>query len=272
MTNWKTQWNRICRYEERLDEMQRQVLFNRPAIYFCDDLFAFFIECHSFKDWLINDDDVLKELGWEKKEELIEDFVHSTYELQLCADIANGKKHRRIDRRIKSGPKKGDWKPRRTEVKELQESVTPGLVLSVEVVLHNPHEIIYDCCPTRKAREANRERISQARHELSTDEFRDLFESILDEIREDDHASWQAAAFNADRVRQNLTDNEFPADKIFLNVVGDVAREKLVRFDREDPPSFAFDSVADLASACTSEWIEFLDERLPEWRGWASIR
>lgn len=85
---WKEQLERIKRYAERVRSVIYYVKYDRPADFFVDDVHAFFVECHSFKDWLINDpsyDD------YSKRE--IENFVTCNFELALCADVANGKKH-----------------------------------------------------------------------------------------------------------------------------------------------------------------------------------
>ncbi len=43
---WHEQLERVARYRERVEELARGRPFDRPAAWFWDDLFAFFVECH----------------------------------------------------------------------------------------------------------------------------------------------------------------------------------------------------------------------------------
>lgn len=61
------------------------------------DFFTFFLFCYHFKDWVKNDPGVDEEakVG-------VEDFIDSRPYLSYCADLANGVKHLRLDRRQRS--------------------------------------------------------------------------------------------------------------------------------------------------------------------------
>ena len=97
---WIEQFERMKRYASRVRQLIYQVTYDRSANFFVDDVHAFFVECHSFKDWLRNDKSFTEYTNRE-----IEAFVSQNYELCLCADIANGKKHLVCDnRRIKHIP------------------------------------------------------------------------------------------------------------------------------------------------------------------------
>lgn len=85
---WKDQFERIQRYAVRIRRYISFVPYDRPADFFVDDVHAFFVEVHSFKDWLKNDPSYTDYDGSE-----IESFITSKFELSLCADLANGKKH-----------------------------------------------------------------------------------------------------------------------------------------------------------------------------------
>ena len=58
-----------------------------------NDIYAFFIFCFHMKDWIKNDD-----LVSAKAKSEVEDFVGNTPCLRVCADIANGMKHYKLDR------------------------------------------------------------------------------------------------------------------------------------------------------------------------------
>lgn len=94
---WREQFDRLTRYRERLEELALGRPFDRPAAWFWDDLFAFFVECHSFKDWLINDETFLPNAGKEIKKRLVKKCIKESDALKWCADIANGKKHLVLD-------------------------------------------------------------------------------------------------------------------------------------------------------------------------------
>ena len=98
---WIEQFERMKRYASRVRQLIYQVTYDRSADFYVDDVHAFFVECHSFKDWLRNDKSFNEYTNRE-----IESFISENYELSLCADVANGKKHLVChNRRNKHDPK-----------------------------------------------------------------------------------------------------------------------------------------------------------------------
>jgi hypothetical protein len=66
-----------------------------------DEVYAFFLNCHHLKDWVLSDSD---HLGIKK--EAITKFAHSTPCLTICADLADAQKHHGLSatRRSKKNP------------------------------------------------------------------------------------------------------------------------------------------------------------------------
>lgn len=66
-----------------------------------DIMLSFFMHCYHLGDWL-------KVSGVNKK--TVDDFVHNTYELQICRNLTNSTKHLELDPKRKSPPQIFDWK------------------------------------------------------------------------------------------------------------------------------------------------------------------
>ncbi len=66
-----------------------------------DIILSFFMHCYHLKDWLI-------ESGIDKK--TVSDFIHNTYELQVCRNLTNSTKHLELDPKRQSPPQIFDWK------------------------------------------------------------------------------------------------------------------------------------------------------------------
>ena len=66
-----------------------------------DIILSFFMHCYHLKDWLI-------ESGIDKK--TVSDFIHNTYELQVCRNLTNSTKHLELDPKKRSPPQIFDWK------------------------------------------------------------------------------------------------------------------------------------------------------------------
>lgn len=99
MANYEEQLERIRRWFSRIYPLMNgsQTPFVREAECFADDFHAFFVECHSMKDWLKNDLEFDRQTA-------VESFVSRTPSLQFCADLANRKKHLFLrDRRHEKG-------------------------------------------------------------------------------------------------------------------------------------------------------------------------
>lgn len=87
------QLHRAQRYLDRL----REIYSGRPHIYeraefYEDDVVSFFIHCHHIHDWLL-----AHKSSTLKKHE-INQFINNHKELQICADLCNGKKHCTLSR------------------------------------------------------------------------------------------------------------------------------------------------------------------------------
>lgn len=85
---WREQYDRVKRWYTRLSESDT---INHRRV---DDFYSFFIFCFHLKDWLRNDLSVDPAIG-----DAVEALIANNQWLGLCADIANGSKHLRIDRR-----------------------------------------------------------------------------------------------------------------------------------------------------------------------------
>jgi hypothetical protein len=69
-----------------------------------DIILSFFMHCYHLGDWL-------KASGVDKK--LVNDFIHNTYELQVCRNLTNSTKHLELDPKTRSPPQIFDWKKAR---------------------------------------------------------------------------------------------------------------------------------------------------------------
>ena len=87
LSRWREQYDRVMRWHARITEAT--VVDERHL----DDFHAFFIRCLHLKDWL-KADRTLADAVKRGAEEL----VNTDEWLRLCADVANGSKHLRIDR------------------------------------------------------------------------------------------------------------------------------------------------------------------------------
>jgi hypothetical protein len=96
MEKWQEQWDRVGRYYERLERLNRGLPHDSPSdAFYMDDVNAFFQNCYHLKDWLKNDDAYLRRCGAVTNQEVernrreIEDNVSYITELAICADICN---------------------------------------------------------------------------------------------------------------------------------------------------------------------------------------
>lgn len=88
MEKIKEQFERIKRWHERFKEIHSGREHTRESDYYQDVVYAFFQNCWSLKDWIINSGALSKE-----KIEEVEKFFHSNMDMKICRDIANGSKH-----------------------------------------------------------------------------------------------------------------------------------------------------------------------------------
>ena len=100
-TSWKDQWTLVGVGMSRIQWIYRgrpataQPNGSADAVF---DLHAFFVACFHFKDWLIQDGVVPKNV--------VEDWVNQNGALTLCADLANRTKHYKLTR-VRTHPNAG---------------------------------------------------------------------------------------------------------------------------------------------------------------------
>lgn len=94
-------------YIEKLEKLRRQLNRlqneNRSNLDYKDDLDSFFVECWSLKDWIKNDPKVINKIH--DITSVLERYISSDINLQICADLANRNKHylltqKRVDAKI----------------------------------------------------------------------------------------------------------------------------------------------------------------------------
>lgn len=86
---YKEQFQRIKRWYKRFSELNEGRIHDRDSDYYKDDVYAFFLNCHNLKDWLIGDDSIkIKD-----KKKTIEEYVTANKALSVAADICNSLKH-----------------------------------------------------------------------------------------------------------------------------------------------------------------------------------
>lgn len=61
-----------------------------------DDVQSFFVHCHHMKDWIKNDDSI------EIYTKEVDDYINKNRELCICADLCNGIKHLKLNKKIRS--------------------------------------------------------------------------------------------------------------------------------------------------------------------------
>ena len=92
MRKHQEQYERMKRWYERIKKIDQGRPHNLPSDYYCDEVYAFFVNCYHLKDWIINDDTVKKSEKGEKGGK-VEDFINQNGCMRICADICNGIKH-----------------------------------------------------------------------------------------------------------------------------------------------------------------------------------
>jgi hypothetical protein len=88
------------RFYSQLEELHNGIPIRKQweaHLTYRDYAYAFFIFCYHIKDWIKEDIDVDAAIKAE-----VEEFINNNTCLQNCADIANGVKHLKRDRSIRS--------------------------------------------------------------------------------------------------------------------------------------------------------------------------
>lgn len=99
------QYERVKRYYQRLQEIDQGRIHDRSSDYYDDEFLTFFLHCYHLKDWIKNDESVSPTIR-----DNVETFITINQCFHYCADIANGTKHlklnrRRIEKEITKGPR-----------------------------------------------------------------------------------------------------------------------------------------------------------------------
>jgi hypothetical protein len=87
---WKGQFERVLRWNERVQGNSPHLRDRAFATEDLDDIFAFFMNCYHLRDWLNNS----KVVGQIK----LDEFFRNNLEMQVCQDICNGLKHYDLSR------------------------------------------------------------------------------------------------------------------------------------------------------------------------------
>ncbi|WNB76905.1 hypothetical protein [Methylomonas koyamae] len=85
---YEEQLARVKRYFERFSKINGGISHTQESPNYDDDIYAFFQNCYHLKDWIKNDTYCKT---WN-----VEEFINSNPELQICADICNGRKHLKL--------------------------------------------------------------------------------------------------------------------------------------------------------------------------------
>lgn len=78
------------RWYKRFEEINQGRSHIRPSDYYHDDVYAFFLNCYHFKDWIQNDDTV------KLPKKKVEHFINQNECMRVCADICHGIKHLKL--------------------------------------------------------------------------------------------------------------------------------------------------------------------------------
>jgi hypothetical protein len=84
------QYDRVKRWYQRFVAINEGRQHDLPSDNYQDEVYAFFLNCYHLKDWIKND----KSLMVDKNK--VEEFINTSQELRLCADICNSIKHLEI--------------------------------------------------------------------------------------------------------------------------------------------------------------------------------
>lgn len=85
------QLQRVRRYLERFSQLKAGRPHTMSSDNYQDDIYAFFQNCYHLKDWIKNDP-VCN--AWKPSPEKV---INGSDDLRICADLANGLKHLRLD-------------------------------------------------------------------------------------------------------------------------------------------------------------------------------
>ena len=92
------QFERTKRYLERIRDIYSGIFSSsghNKEIY-DDDVITFFIHCYHIRDWIIH----LNSVGVSAKQ--VDEFINAHTSLKVCADLANGSKHCKLTRNLRT--------------------------------------------------------------------------------------------------------------------------------------------------------------------------
>lgn len=92
------QFERAKRYLTRIENIYSGI-FSSPGHnkdYYDDDVISFFIHCYHIRDWIIH----LNKICVTARQ--IDSYIDSHHALKICADLANGSKHCKLTRSLRS--------------------------------------------------------------------------------------------------------------------------------------------------------------------------
>lgn len=92
------QLNRAKRYLVRVEKLYKGIFSSEghDTDAYDDDVISFFIHCYHIRDWIVymcNPAPTLKQ---------IDEFINRNRSLMICADLANGSKHCRLTRKLRT--------------------------------------------------------------------------------------------------------------------------------------------------------------------------
>ncbi len=127
MTNprkYQEQLERVHRWYDRIKRINDGMEHDKPSECYQDEIYAFYLNCYHLKDWIINCDAA--------PNERVEEFINSSTDLKLCADICNGLKHLKLDRQPRSD-QRPEFGPRRYELNIGSGPITIAVKFSLDI-------------------------------------------------------------------------------------------------------------------------------------------
>ncbi|MCK4842621.1 MAG: hypothetical protein KAT04_12190 [Methylococcales bacterium] len=92
------QFDRTKRYLQRVKDIYSGIFSSsgHDKESYDDDVISFFIHCYHIRDWIIH----LNKVGVSAKQ--VDFFINSHTALKICADLANGSKHCKLTRSLRT--------------------------------------------------------------------------------------------------------------------------------------------------------------------------
>ncbi len=104
MPVYREQYDRMKRWYARFEAIDKGRQHDVSSDNYVDEVYAFFLNCYHFKDWIKHDPAVLPAFGsYKAVDAAVEGAIKADRSLKLCADICNSLKHLRLTRPEKSG-------------------------------------------------------------------------------------------------------------------------------------------------------------------------